>query len=151
MSAKTKKILAVILGLVVLACVAWLVFNPDGGEAPPDAGVIRGGSYTSKEEVALYIHLYGELPANFITKSDAQRLGWDSSRGNLWEIAYGKSIGGDRFGNYEKRLPDADGRRWFECDIDYSGGYRGAKRIVYSSDGLIYYTGDHYETFERLY
>lgn len=61
------------------------------------------------------------------------------------------SIGGERFGNYEGSLPEKSGRRYYECDVDYSGGYRGAERIIYSSDGLIYYTEDHYRTFERLY
>lgn len=108
------------------------------------------GTYTSKEDVALYIHLYGELPQNFITKKEAQNLGW--SGGSLEKYAPGKCIGGSKFGNYEEQLPDADGRRYYECDIDTLGAKsRGAKRIVYSNDGLIYYTDDHYETFELLY
>lgn len=109
------------------------------------------GTYTSKEEVAEYIALYGHLPDNFITKKEAQALGWVSSKGNLGEVAPGKSIGGDYFGNFEGHLPEKKGRDYHECDIDSSGGYRGAKRIVYSNDGLIYYTEDHYETFELLY
>lgn len=108
------------------------------------------GTYTSKEDVALYIHLYGELPPNFITKKEAQNLGW--SGGSLEKYAPGKCIGGSRFGNYEGLLPEADGRSYHECDIDTLGKKsRGAKRIVYSNDGLIYYTDDHYETFELLY
>ena len=86
-----------------------------------------------------------------ITKKEARALGWDSSQGNLSEAAPCKSIGGDYFGNYEGRLPEADGREYHECDINSTGGYRGAERIVFSNDGLIYYTGDHYETFELLY
>ncbi len=113
--------------------------------------VDKGGAYTSKEEVALYLHLYGELPANFITKQKAEDRGWDSAKGNLDEVCPGMSIGGSRFGNYEGQLPEAAGRTWKECDINYDGGYRGAERILYSNDGLIYYTGDHYETFEQLY
>lgn len=109
------------------------------------------GTYTSKEDVAGYIALYGHLPANFITKKEAKALGWVSSEGNLGKVAPGKSIGGDYFGNYEGHLPEKKGRDYHECDIDSSGGYRGAKRIVYSNDGLIYYTEDHYETFELLY
>ena len=101
--------------------------------------------------MALYIHLYGHLPSNYITKKEAEAAGWNSSRGNLWDVAYGMSIGGSRFGNYEGALPDKDGRKWYECDVNYQGGYRGSERILYSSDGLIYYTGDHYETFEQLY
>lgn len=113
--------------------------------------VQEDGEYTSKEEVALYIHLYNHLPDNFITKKEAKKLGWESKEGNLGEVAPGKSIGGDYFGNYEELLPEEDGRDYYECDIDSDGGYRGAKRIVFSNDGLIYYTEDHYESFELLY
>lgn len=109
------------------------------------------GSYTSPEDVALYIHTYEKLPGNFITKKDAEALGWDSKKGNLWEVAEGMSIGGDRFGNYEGRLPKEDGLTYRECDVNYEGGFRGAERIIYSNKGDIYYTGDHYESFEQLY
>lgn len=115
------------------------------GEIDPD------GRYTSKEDVALYIHKYGELPKNFIRKGEAKNKGWNSSDGNLWEVTEEKSIGGDSFGNREGNLPEKDGRQYYEADIDYDGGYRGAKRIVYSNDGLVYYTDDHYETFTLLY
>lgn len=111
----------------------------------------ENGSYSSKEDVALYIHTYGKLPSNFITKSEAKDLGWDSKKGNLWGVAKGKSIGGDRFSNRERTLPYKQGRQYYECDIDYDGGHRGAKRIVYSNDGLVYYTEDHYATFTLLY
>ena len=108
------------------------------------------GSYTTKEDVALYIHLYGHLPDNFITKTEARKLGWEG--GSLESYAPGKCIGGDRFGNYEGLLPDKKGRTWTECDIDTLGKKsRGAKRIIFSNDGLIYYTEDHYESFELLY
>ena len=108
------------------------------------------GTFTTKEDVALYIHTYGHLPPNFITKAQARELGWDG--GGLEDYAPGKCIGGDRFGNYEGLLPDAPGRSWTECDIDTLGrGSRGAKRIVFSNDGLIYYTDDHYESFTQLY
>ena len=108
------------------------------------------GVYTSKEDVALYIHLYGCLPGNFITKSEARKLGWNS--GSLEKYAPGKCIGGDRFGNYEGLLPKASGRNYTECDIDTLGAKsRGAKRIVFSNDGLVYYTDDHYESFTLLY
>ena len=71
-------------------------------------------------------------------------------KGNLDKVAKGKSIGGDRFGNYDKKLPEAKGRIWKECDINYEGGYRGSERIIYSSDGLIYYTNDHYNSFKEI-
>ena len=108
------------------------------------------GTYTTKEDVALYIHLYGHLPRNFITKNEAEKLGWPG--GSLEPYAPGMCIGGSRFGNYEGLLPEAEGRTYTECDIDTLGAEkRGAKRIVFSNDGLIYYTADHYETFELLY
>ncbi|MBQ1449977.1 MAG: hypothetical protein IIZ12_03475 [Eggerthellaceae bacterium] len=113
--------------------------------------VKEDGEYTSKDEVALYIHLYGHVPSNYITKTKARRAGWVNTEGNLWDILPGKSIGGGGYSNDDGALPDAPGREWFECDIDYDGGYRNSKRIVYSNDGLIFYTGDHYNTFEQLY
>ncbi|MGI6264987.1 MAG: ribonuclease domain-containing protein [Acutalibacteraceae bacterium] len=111
-------------------------------KAPDEDGV-----YTHRDDVAAYLVAYGRLPGNFITKKEARQLGWNG--GSLEEYAPGKCIGGDRFGNYEGRLPeDADYR---ECDIDTLGASsRGAKRLVYSEDA-IYYTEDHYETFVLLY
>lgn len=117
---------------------------------PEQTAIDEDGEYTSKEDVALYIHTYGKLPKNFIKKSEAKKLGWEG--GSLEPYAPGRSIGGDRFGNYEGLLPEAEGRRYTECDIDTMGrSSRGAKRIVFSNDGLIYYTGDHYKSFELLY
>ena len=116
---------------------------------PPDASEItEDGTYTTKNDVALYLHVYGHLPDNFITKKEAKALGWGG--GSLEQYAPGKCIGGDRFGNYEKLLP-AD-RSYHECDINTLGAKsRGAERLVFSGDGLIYYTGDHYNTFTLLY
>jgi len=129
---------------------------PDGGNTTEDDraaeedALPENGSYTTKEDVALYIHLYGRLPDNFITKKEAQNLGWPG--GSLEPYAPGMCIGGSRFGNYEGLLPEAEGRSYTECDIDTLGAKsRGAKRIVFSNDGLIYYTEDHYESFELLY
>lgn len=120
----------------------------DTDEAAPI--IDENGSYTSRDEVALYIHTYGRLPQNFISKKDAQALGW--SGGSLEPYAPGKCIGGSRFGNYEGLLPEKNGRSYTECDIDTLGkSSRGAKRIVFSNDGLIYYTDDHYESFTLLY
>ncbi|MGM9605701.1 MAG: ribonuclease domain-containing protein [Faecousia sp.] len=113
--------------------------------------ISENGAYSSKEEVAEYLHQYGHLPSNYLTKKEAQELGWISSEGNLWDVAPGMSIGGDQFGNREGLLPKAQGRKYYECDIDFDGTYRNAKRIVFSNDGLIYYTEDHYESFQLLY
>ena len=108
------------------------------------------GWYYSAEDVALYLVTYGELPGNFITKNQARKLGWEG--GSVQKYQDGAAIGGDKFGNREGILPKADGRQYYECDIDTDGkNSRGAKRIVFSNDGLIYYTEDHYETFILLY
>lgn len=135
-------------GLAVLLLSFTLAFSL---EAAQKVSVEKNGTYTSKEQVAAYINMFGKLPSNYITKDQARKLGWVSSQGNLNKVAPGKSIGGDRFGNYEQLLPTKKGRQYFECDIDYRGGRRNAKRIIFSSDGLIYYTEDHYNTFELLY
>lgn len=119
-------------------------------QAPPETilQIVVGESYTTKEDVALYIHTYGCLPENFMTKNEARKLGWEG--GGLEDYAPGMCIGGDHFGNYEGLLPED--RDYTECDIDTMGkSSRGAKRIVFSDDGLIYYTDDHYESFELLY
>ena len=129
----------------------------DGVKVTPEADgnnktavIDENGSYNSKDEVALYIHTYNKLPGNYLTKDEARKLGW--SGGSVEKYAKGKAIGGDTFSNYQKVLPDKEGRKWTECDIDTIGkNERGAKRICYSNDGLIYYTEDHYETFVCLY
>ena len=135
--------------------------DPDGNEAQGNrsdgksgAGnqtVDEDGWYTSKEEVALYIHLYERLPENYGTTKEAEEAGWHG--GNVERYTgEGTAIGGSRFGNREGLLPEEQGRTYTECDIDTPGSNsRGAKRIVFSNDGLIYYTDDHYESFELLY
>lgn len=125
--------------------------TPDVTSTPNEPQTLdENGSYTTKDDVALYLHLYGELPGNFITKKQAEALGWPG--GNLEPYAPGKCIGGSNFGNYEGLLPAKSGRKYTECDIDTLGAKsRGAKRIVFSNDGLIYYTDDHYESFTLLY
>lgn len=121
--------------------------QPEQQEDKQEPAISEAGHYSSKEDVALYIHTYGRLPDNFITKSEARELGWNG--GSVEDYAPGCSIGGDRFGNYEGVLPKG---RYAECDIDTLGRQsRGAKRLVFSEDGRIYYTEDHYETFELLY
>lgn len=120
-------------------------------DAPDESAAIdEHGSYDTKDEVALFIHTYGRLPDNYISKAEAEQAGWHG--GSVEKYCPGKCIGGSRFGNYEGLLPDAQGRTWTECDINTLGASsRGAERIVFSNDGLIYYTPDHYESFELLY
>ena len=117
-------------------------------DEPLPASVEKDGSYTTPEDVAEYIHTFGTLPSNFITKQEAQDLGWVSSKGNLWDVAPGMSIGGDKFGNREGILPKGS---YKECDVNYEGGFRGAERLIFGKDGSIYYTNDHYKTFTQLY
>ena len=118
-------------------------------EPPAETPPAEDGSYTELEDVAYYLHTYGHLPDNYMTKSEAEDAGWVSSQGNLWDVSYGSSIGGDRYGNYDGQLPK--GERYYEADVNYDGGYRGSERIVYTDDGDVWYTDDHYESFEKLY
>ena len=106
---------------------------------------------TDPQQIVNYLDIYGELPENFITKDEAKALGWDSRSNYVGEVAPGKSIGGDRFGNYEGLLPEKKGRKWYECDANYRGKKRGAQRVLFSSDGLYYYTDDHYQTFTQMF
>ena len=117
----------------------------ESAEAPTE----EPGPIIEPQAVADYLFEHGELPDNFITKREAEELGWD--RNYVSDVAPGKSIGGDRFGNYEGKLPSAKGRKFFECDVNYRGGKRGGERIVYSNDGHVWYTKDHYGTFEELF
>ena len=154
-----KKVMSVLLVLLMLlslsGCSEMMQAFSTLSEAVDDAkeqaqSLPISGTYTTEADVAKYIYLYGCLPPNFMTKEEARSLGWTG--GSLEPYAPGKCIGGDRFGNYEGLLPDAPGRTWTECDIDTLGASsRGAKRIVFSNDGLIYVTHDHYESFKLLY
>ena len=147
-----RKLLALLLALMTL-----MSMNPALAKSKTitlnaaDYPVSKNEWYDTMEEVAVYLATYDDLPHNFITKKEAQQLGWVSSEGNLWDVTDEMSIGGDKFGNYEGLLPKKNGRQWYECDVNYRGGYRGSERILYSNDGLIYYTDDHYESFTQLY
>ena len=139
-----RKLLALLLALATLFAWAGALAEAyvDGYEAVTDELYVEYGcEYSDPDEVALYLHAFEELPPNYITKSDARKLGWDSRAGNLWDVAYGYSIGGDRFGNREGLLPD----------VNYEGGYRGAERLLFSDDGMICYSDDHYNSYELLY
>ena len=152
MKLKRRVISIALLTAAVVALNVWgrgwkptISVSPSPAATNAVAQVVRGGVYTSKDEVAAYIFAFGCLPTNFITKSEARRLGW--SGGPLEPYAPGKSIGGDRFGNYERQLPAG---RYRECDIDTLRKPRGAKRIVFSDDRRLYYTEDHYRSFKRI-
>ena len=148
--------------LILLLIVGYLLvggFDQNAAPAPDPVADVPGyavetiaedGWYYSADEVSLYLQTYGHLPDNFITKDEARKLGWEG--GSVEVYAPDRAIGGDKFGNREGLLPSAEGRQYYECDIDtLDADSRGSKRIVYSNDGLIYYTKDHYESFELLY
>ena len=159
-----KKQLLSIIGIILVLALSFFGFGeeavqptePNVTTSPalidtqPSPSLDEDGHYNSKEDVALYIHLYGHLPENYITKSECEDLGYAPS--DAEDAVKDGAIGGDRFGNREGLLPKKSGRTWTECDIDTWGkSSRGAKRIVFSNDGLVYYTHDHYESFELLY
>ena len=159
MARQTKR---TILGIVVFVLLCGLYLGLRNWEqkdpqpqpvdpAPQQQDVIdENGFYSSKEDVALYIHTYGHLPPNYVTKNQARQKGWEG--GNVEAVlGPGYAIGGDSYGNREGLLPKANGRKYYECDID-TVGYkdRGSRRIIYSNDGLIYYTSDHYESFTLI-
>ena len=147
-----KRLLSLLLILCLAIGGAFAEVLVEGDVAITDKLLVEYGQwYSEPDEVALYLHTFEELPFNYLTKSEARELGWDSAAGNLWEVAPGMSIGGDRFGNREGLLPNARGRTWYECDVNYQGGYRGPERLLFSDDGLIYYSGDHYASCELLY
>ena len=147
---------------VLLLLAAWFIGLPDA-EVPSQTTEITDatgysevltidpeGWYYSAFDVSLYLYVHGHLPENFITKDEARELGWEG--GSVEKYAPGYAIGGDVFGNREGLLPEAPDRVYYECDVDTEGeDSRGAHRLVYSNDGLIYYTSDHYETFDLLY
>lgn len=148
---KNKSFVFILLLIFTLSAMTGCLAIKKADQPINQLQVEEGQAYTSKEEVALYLHQYSKLPVNFITKKEASALGWKSSEGNLWQVSNQASIGGDTFGNREGLLPKEKGRVYYECDINYKGGFRGAERLVFSNDGLIYYTADHYETFTKLY
>lgn len=104
----------------------------------------------TKESVVIpYIKKHGELPEYYITKSEAKQKGWVPSKGNLCEVAPGKAIGGDVWTNRQKSLPVKSGRKYFEADLNYKCGNRNADRVVFSNDGLVFVTFDHYRSFDE--
>ena len=157
--ATIKSIIFLVLAVLVLGGIWLNEKKPFEDTAQEEERIVSFGTlrveedqeYSDRDHVALYLHTFGKLPSNYISKAGAKENGWVDEQGNLQEVLPGMSIGGDRFLNAEGRLPEKDGREWKECDVDYSGGFRNGKRIVWSDDGLIYYTEDHYESFELLY
>ncbi len=162
----SKKLWGALL-IALIAC--WLGIKPSLTGSHHSSGHTSGDSFasaprssaaghstadittlTSANQVAAWIHQHHRLPDYYLTKGQARREGWDPSSANLCDVLPGKAIGGDHFSNREGRLPDASGRRWFEADVNYQCGHRNADRLLYSSDGLVFVTTDHYRTFTRI-
>lgn len=155
-------IVAILVALLMVVLSRVGVSLPDGAREVASVGTTaatmateaptatHAAAITAPQDIADYLFAYGKLPDNFLTKSEAKERGWDSSRNYVSDVAPGYAIGGDRFGNYEGLLPDKAGRKWYEADANYLSGPRGAERILYSSDGLVYYTADHYQTFTQM-
>jgi len=119
-------------------------------QSPAKEDITRRIDKLTREEVVVpYVRKNKKLPEYYVTKHQATERGWEPSKGNLCEIWPGKAIGGDAFYNREKQLPTAPGRKWFEADLNYNCGRRNANRLLYSNDGLIYVTYDHYKTFQK--
>jgi ribonuclease len=88
----------------------------------------------------------GHLPEQYVTKAAAQAHGWHG--GGLCRAWRGHMIGGDVFENFAGALPAVPGRISREADLDETCRSRGAKRLIFASDGgLIYVTVDHYRSF----
>lgn len=152
MNKKIVFVIALVLALFLIGAVGagFFDFLKSGtdSDASTDINVTEDGQYCTVDEVAAYIKEYHKLPSNYITKKQAQKLGWQG--GPLKKYAPGKSIGGDIFTNRQHVLPDSD-YKYIECDINANGTSRGAERIVYNSgDFKVYYTGNHYNTFKEI-
>lgn len=141
--------------LAALGLAVFLILGPVLAARADQASLERFADQLDLNDPAAFVETVtslrtsGRLPERYLTKRQAEALGWHPG-GDLCRVAPGHMIGGDRFGNRERRLPEARGRSWREADIDSTCSRRGARRIVFSSDGLIEVTIDHYETFEEV-
>lgn len=110
-------------------------------------GTATNSGYNGADSILFYLK---RLPDYYISKEIAADYGWVGSKGNLDTILPEKMIGGDVYQNKERKLPSVPGRIWYEADINYDGGYRNGQRILYSNDGLIFVSYDHYKTFYEI-
>lgn len=149
-----KLIIAAILAIVATAAgLRHPAKTPAQPQAVQPSSQTAGdiSTLTQQQRVADYLHQHQRLPSYYLSKSEARKRGWEPAKGNLCQTLPGRAIGGDRFSNREKVLPEKQGRRWFEADVNYDCGRRGSDRMLYSSDGLIYVTQDHYRHVEQVY
>jgi len=102
---------------------------------------------TNESTVINFVKSHHELPDYYITKSEAKKQGWIPSKGNLCDVLPGNAIGGDNFSNREKTLPKNG--KYYEADVNYNCGNRNADRIVFTKNGDVWLTKNHYKTFEK--
>lgn len=171
MNSKTRAVFFMCLGLLFGISVMYIYKNfiadktdqlaPAKTEAIHYGGTSAGDQYnagssgaqisidelTEERKVISYVKQNHRLPDYYITKNEARKQGWNPSKGNLCEVLPGKAIGGDKFGNRERKLPD--GEKYFEADVNYHCGSRNADRIIYTNNGEVYLTKNHYKSFEK--
>ncbi|MDF7650726.1 ribonuclease domain-containing protein [Candidatus Pantoea formicae] len=137
------------IGLIFALAATWAGLKPHlNGKSPAhDSNIAQ---LTEANTVARWLEQHHKLPDLYLTKSEARRQGWNPSKGDLCNVLPGRAIGGDRFSNREQRLPMQPGRQWYEADVNYDCGHRDADRLLYSSDGLIFLTTDHYRSFKQV-
>ncbi|MBK0098266.1 hypothetical protein IBT49_19960 [Erwinia sp. S63] len=137
------------IGLLLALAATWAGLKPHlGGKTAAHSADIA--QLTDANTVARWLQQHHKLPDLYLTKSEARRQGWNPSKGDLCNVLPGRAIGGDRFSNREHRLPMQQGRQWYEADVNYDCGHRDADRLLYSSDGLIFLTTDHYRSFKQV-
>ncbi|MCS3531886.1 ribonuclease domain-containing protein [Chryseobacterium sp. JUb7] len=163
MNGKTRSLFFICLGLLFGMSVMYVYNNFIADKKPETTGTrpkyrapedSEDSSYkqsidqlTEEKTVIDYVKQHHQLPACYLTKSEARKQGWNPSKGNLCEILPGKAIGGDKFSNREGTLPK--GSQYFEADVNYNCGNRNADRIVFTKNGDIYLTKNHYKSFEK--
>ncbi|MFT3904446.1 MAG: ribonuclease domain-containing protein [Niabella sp.] len=155
-----NKSLSVLMAIVLLVLLGAVACNGCGQKTSPQASEKTSSrtadnssqkidKLTSEKVVVPYLKINGKLPDYYVTKKEALEKGWVAANGNLCNVLPGKAIGGDVFSNREGNLPRKQGRRWYEADLNYNCGLRNADRVLFSSDGLVYVTYDHYKTFQQ--
>lgn len=137
------------VGLILVLAACWAGLKPHFASSPNRAGESIA-ALTDATRVASWLQQHRQLPDYYISKNAARRQGWNAGKGNLCDVLPGRAIGGDRFSNREKRLPQQPGRQWYEADVNYRCGHRNADRLLYSSDGLILLSTDHYRSFKKV-
>ena len=165
---KLKPFLAFLFSAFLVACSTPTVSSDDSDEKSSSSeelssssiatksiyeAVEESGLYTTKDSVAAYLCKFDKLPNNYVGKDEGVSL-YESKTGNTFDkwnfnpwTTIGVMIGGDVYENHDGQLPSGS---YHEADVDYSAKNRGTKRLIYQSDCVIYYTADHYETFNKM-